>query len=169
MNEFFISDADLAPLKGQVVVCTGSASGIGLATCKMLTEQLGAYVVGGDLFEPREPVNSENFTYVKTNVTKWDELKNLFKTAVDKYGKVDHVFANAGMVFPMPRSRRFKRNNSRYKACLRRSPLLRRATRTASRGRRTTTYTPSTSSPLQTLSSLVSTGCKRTPTAAASS
>jgi NAD(P)-dependent dehydrogenase (short-subunit alcohol dehydrogenase family) len=36
-------------------------------------------------------------TFVKTDVRNWKDLTNLFKAAKDKYGKVDYVFANAGI------------------------------------------------------------------------
>jgi NAD(P)-dependent dehydrogenase (short-subunit alcohol dehydrogenase family) len=34
---------------------------------------------------------------VKTNVAVWSELIALFKATKDAYGRVDHVFANAGV------------------------------------------------------------------------
>jgi NAD(P)-dependent dehydrogenase (short-subunit alcohol dehydrogenase family) len=56
---------------------------------------VGAYVVGGDL-NP-SPTRHTNFAFVKTNVTLWADLVNLFKEAVARYGHIDHVYANAGI------------------------------------------------------------------------
>jgi hypothetical protein len=35
--------------------------------------------------------------FLKTDVTSWKEQVALFKAAQEKYGKIDHVFANAGI------------------------------------------------------------------------
>lgn len=35
--------------------------------------------------------------YTKVDVTSWDDQKALFKLATEKYGRVDHAFANAGV------------------------------------------------------------------------
>lgn len=92
--EFTIKDSELAPLKGQVVVLTGGSSGIGLATTKLLLS-LGCFVVAGDLAP--SPITDAALTSLITNVTSWPDLLTLFKTAVAKHGRVDHVLANAGM------------------------------------------------------------------------
>lgn len=95
MPEFTVSDDDLASLNGKVVLLTGCSSGIGLATVKELLN-VGAKVVGGDLSAPKSAVDSQDFEYVQVNVTDWKALRNLFKHAINKFGHIDHVFANAG-------------------------------------------------------------------------
>lgn len=95
MPEFTVSDGDLAPLKGKVVLLTGCSSGIGLATVKELLKA-GAKVVGGDLSEPKSAVDSQDFVFVQVDVTDWKALCNLFKQAMSRFGHIDHVFANAG-------------------------------------------------------------------------
>jgi len=72
---------------------TGASSGIGLATLLLFT-QLGATVINADLVPPRE--KARNSIFVKTDVTKWSDLKSLFHDTVNEYGRVDIVFANAG-------------------------------------------------------------------------
>ncbi|KAJ0119893.1 hypothetical protein J7T55_000743 [Diaporthe amygdali] len=96
MPEFTISDDDLAPLSGKVVLLTGCSSGIGLATVKELLK-VGAKVVGGDLSDMKSAVDSRDFEFVQVNVTDWKALCNLFKHAISKFGHIDHVFANAGI------------------------------------------------------------------------
>jgi NAD(P)-dependent dehydrogenase (short-subunit alcohol dehydrogenase family) len=71
----------------------GGSSGIGLATIELL-ESLGALVVSGDI---QEPPTKGNFLFVKTDVRNWSDLTKLFKAAKDKHGRVDYVFANAGI------------------------------------------------------------------------
>ncbi|KAF2193209.1 NAD(P)-binding protein [Zopfia rhizophila CBS 207.26] len=95
MTSFTISDDDLQSLKDQVVVITGGSSGIGLATVKRLLG-IGAKVVVGDLNEPPEPEKSQ-VTYLKVDATSWKEQLELFKKAKEKYGTVNHAFANAGI------------------------------------------------------------------------
>lgn len=73
---------------------SGCASGIGKAATEVLL-QFGAKVVGSDL--NASPTEHPNFTFQRVNVTKWTELRELFKTAADKHGRIDHVYANAGI------------------------------------------------------------------------
>ncbi|PPJ60885.1 hypothetical protein CBER1_11206 [Cercospora berteroae] len=90
-----IDEKILAPLRNQVVVITGGSSGIGLATARTLLD-LGALVCIGDL-HATSLVHS-NLTFTKTNVTSWRDLARLFSEAASRAGRIDHVFANAGML-----------------------------------------------------------------------
>ncbi|KAK4543155.1 hypothetical protein LTR36_005933 [Oleoguttula mirabilis] len=94
MTEFTIKDNDFASLAGKSVVVTGGSSGIGLATAKLLLD-IGASVVSGDLNPP--PIEHEKLAFVETDVAQWTDLKSLFKRAKDLHGRIDHVFANAGI------------------------------------------------------------------------
>jgi NAD(P)-dependent dehydrogenase (short-subunit alcohol dehydrogenase family) len=64
-----------------------------LATVELLVS-LGALVVSGDI---QQPVVANDYLHVQTDVRNWADLVNLFKIAKEKYGKVDCVFANAGI------------------------------------------------------------------------
>jgi NAD(P)-dependent dehydrogenase (short-subunit alcohol dehydrogenase family) len=96
MVEIIIEDAALDSVASKVIVVTGCASGIGLATTKLLLFK-GAHLVAGDIHPPKEDMSKEHFLFQTTDVTNWDQLKALFKTALDQHGRVDHVFANAGV------------------------------------------------------------------------
>ncbi|KAH7087580.1 hypothetical protein FB567DRAFT_348324 [Paraphoma chrysanthemicola] len=93
MTDFQINDGNLTGFKGKVAIITGGSSGIGLATVELLVS-LGALVVSGDI---QPPPTSGEFLFVKTDVRSWKDLTQLFKTAKEKHGKVDYVFANAGI------------------------------------------------------------------------
>ncbi|GAP89882.2 putative (-)-trans-carveol dehydrogenase [Rosellinia necatrix] len=109
MAQFVIKDDDLTGLKGQVVIVTGSSSGIGLATVQLLLS-LGASVIGTDVQPPPPPPPPEEqqqqqqdsadggeFSFHEVSVTDWAGLRDVFKAAVARHGRVDHVFANAGV------------------------------------------------------------------------
>lgn len=53
-------------------------------------------MVNGDIAPPPE-ANIPNVTFVKTSVASWPELLHLFKETKKQHGRVDHVFANAGV------------------------------------------------------------------------
>ncbi|RGP74455.1 short-chain dehydrogenase [Fusarium longipes] len=95
MAEFVIQDDKLTALSGKVIVITGGSSGIGLSTVELLLS-LGASVVSGDV-QPPQKQHEGSFTFVKTDVSVWSDLVALFKKAKEVYGRIDHVFANAGL------------------------------------------------------------------------
>lgn len=95
MAEFFIKDQDLAALKDKVVIITGGSSGIGLATVDTLLSN-GAFVVNADINPPTQQAEG-SYTFVRTDVAAWADQVALFKKTKETYGRIDHVFANAGI------------------------------------------------------------------------
>ncbi|KAF5702237.1 (-)-trans-carveol dehydrogenase, partial [Fusarium globosum] len=95
MAELIVKDIDLSPMKGQVVIVTGGSSGIGLATVELL-QSVGAWVVNGDVQAPSRKFDG-GYIFVRTDVAKWEDLLVLFKEAKKICGRIDHVFANAGI------------------------------------------------------------------------
>ena len=116
MSDFQITDSDLSRSKfeGKVAIVTGTifptqilkpqnpkpnqtptggSSGIGLATVELLSS-LGATIVSADINPPPAP---GSFVYVQTDVTQWSSLTKLFKSAIAAHGRIDFVFANAGI------------------------------------------------------------------------
>ncbi|KAI7342655.1 hypothetical protein KC354_g16169 [Hortaea werneckii] len=99
MATFTIEEEGLTALKDTVVVVTGGSSGIGLATTSLLLK-LGAAVVIGDINPPpaqQQQQQNDKLSFVKTDVSKWEDLVNLFKHAKHHHRRIDHVFANAGI------------------------------------------------------------------------
>jgi NAD(P)-dependent dehydrogenase (short-subunit alcohol dehydrogenase family) len=86
----------------KVAIVTGGASGIGEETVKLFAQE-GAKVVIADFSERGQEV-SDRFNregldtfFVKTNVVDEDDVKNMVTQTVNKYGRVDILFANAGI------------------------------------------------------------------------
>lgn len=101
MSQFHPDEAAFSTLKDKVVVLTGGATGIGAAVVKRLHES-GALVVFGDVASEAasslvSSLKGDNVTFVSCDVTKYDQIYNLFKVANDKYGRVDHAASIAGI------------------------------------------------------------------------
>ncbi len=87
-------------LEGKVAVITGGSSGIGLAAAKLFVAE-GAYVfiTGRRQNELDEAVDQigRNVTPIQGDVSKSSDLDRLYKAVREQKGKLDIVFANAGI------------------------------------------------------------------------
>ncbi|KAF9630719.1 hypothetical protein BFW01_g1281 [Lasiodiplodia theobromae] len=96
MSEINISSDAFQTLKDKIVLITGGSSGIGLAAAKLAVKS-GAKVVVGDV-NPLPPAEQNpSIHFVSTDVTSWSSVTALFEAAQKLHGRVDHVFANAGI------------------------------------------------------------------------
>jgi len=90
----------LGKLEGKVAVVTGGNSGIGLATARRFVAE-GAYVfvTGRRQAELDEAVASvgANVRGVRGDVSSLDDLDRLYRTVRDEKGRIDVLFANAGL------------------------------------------------------------------------
>jgi len=94
-------------IKGRVIVITGASSGLGEAATRLLSAQ-GATVVLGARRSDRLQSLADELTgkggkalAVTTDVTRRDQVKKLVDTAVQKFGRIDVMINNAGI---MPRA-----------------------------------------------------------------
>jgi len=86
-------------LKDKVVIVTGGSSGIGLTTVELFRKE-GAKVIIGDLQPPPShlgALSKSELSYCETDVTSWKSLSGLFSQAFDSFGRIDIVYANAGI------------------------------------------------------------------------
>ncbi|MGW6445078.1 3-oxoacyl-ACP reductase [Lentzea sp. NPDC055074] len=88
-------------LEGRVAVVTGGGSGIGLATARRFASE-GAKVVVADLDPASGKAAADEVAglFVQVDVTDEEQVKALFQTTVDTYGKLDIAFNNAGISPP---------------------------------------------------------------------
>jgi len=91
-------------VKDKVVVLTGAASGIGRATAILFAQQ-GAIQVLSDIDEDGLKgtydlieEGKDRTIFMKVDVRKPDEVKNMIETTIEKYGKIDVLIVNAGVV-----------------------------------------------------------------------
>lgn len=85
----------------KVVVITGGSSGIGLAAARQFAaEGAHVYIAGRRAAELDEAVASlgGRATAVQADVAKVEDLQRLYRTVQAAHGRVDVVFANAGLV-----------------------------------------------------------------------
>jgi 3alpha(or 20beta)-hydroxysteroid dehydrogenase len=82
-------------LKGKVAVVTGAASGIGLATAKRFAEA-GAKVVVADKNDASSVAKEIGGLFIRTDVTREEQVKALMEQTAQKHGRIDIVINNAG-------------------------------------------------------------------------
>jgi NAD(P)-dependent dehydrogenase (short-subunit alcohol dehydrogenase family) len=90
----------MAKLTGKVAVVTGGNSGIGLATAKRFREEGARVVISGrdqkTLDEAVKTIGGD-VVAVRGDVSKLGDLDKLYKLVAEKFGKIDVLFANAGI------------------------------------------------------------------------
>ncbi|HZG17147.1 MAG TPA: SDR family oxidoreductase [Candidatus Bathyarchaeia archaeon] len=94
----------MSGVKGKVVVITGASSGIGEATAQLLAS-LGAHVImGARRIERLEALASAihaeggSAVYQQLDVTELDQVQEIIRLAKSRFGRVDVVLNNAGVM-----------------------------------------------------------------------
>lgn len=97
-------------IKGKVVIITGASSGIGEASAKLLASKGAKIVLGARREEKLKNIaddiiaNGGEATYAVTDVTKPEDNERLVSLGKEKFGKVDVMFLNAGLMPNSPLS-----------------------------------------------------------------
>lgn len=93
----------MSRLAGRVAIVTGAASGIGRASAERFAAE-GAAVVIADLVRDAGEAVAESIRaaggqahFVETDVTREDDVRAMVATAVERFGKLDILFNNAGI------------------------------------------------------------------------
>jgi NADP-dependent 3-hydroxy acid dehydrogenase YdfG len=91
-------------IKDKIVLITGASSGIGYSTAMALSKE-GAKIVAGArrierLEELKKSVESQGGEIIiqKLDVTKLDDCNNFAKIAIERYGNIDVLVNNAGIM-----------------------------------------------------------------------
>ena len=86
--------------EARTVLITGASTGIGAATARRLREAGDRLVLAGRREQPLADLAAElgdDEVLVKTcDVTDWDQVQALTEVAIERFGAIDVVFANAG-------------------------------------------------------------------------
>lgn len=89
-------------LKNKVVIITGASSGIGKATAEYLAQKGAKVVLAARRKERLEKIKAELADYevsvVPTDVTNFEQVQNLVNFTEKKYGRIDVMYNNAGIM-----------------------------------------------------------------------
>jgi NADP-dependent 3-hydroxy acid dehydrogenase YdfG len=100
-------------IEEKVVVITGASSGLGEATARLLSSQGASVVLGARRVDRLKSLADEltqkggKALAVATDVTNSDQVKSLVEASVQKFGRIDVMINNAGLM-PLSLLERFK-------------------------------------------------------------
>lgn len=90
----------MGKLDGKVALITGAAGGIGRATSKLFIEEGAKGVVMADIWDEMGQKTADelgsNAEYIHTDVSQESAIKKSIDLAIEKFGRLDVVFSNAG-------------------------------------------------------------------------
>ena len=98
-------------IEGKVVVITGASSGLGEATARMLSAQGAVVVLGARRVDRIEALAKElsdaggRALALQTDVTRAADVQRLVDAAVEKFGRIDVLVNNAGLMPSSPLER----------------------------------------------------------------
>ena len=92
-------------LEGKVALVTGGNSGIGLASAKRLKEEGAKVAITGrnqKTLDEAVKALGNDVVAIQSDVAKTGDIEKVFETVTKKLGKVDVLFANAGVAKFLP-------------------------------------------------------------------
>ena len=107
-----MKDKDMSNnIEGKIVVITGASSGLGEATARMLSAHGATVVLGARRVERIVALADElvrgggQALALQTDVTRSEDVQRLVDGAVEKYGRIDVMINNAGLMPSSPLER----------------------------------------------------------------
>ncbi len=91
-------------LEDKVAVITGGTSGIGERTAEIFVEQGAFVVIAGRSSEKGDEIAQrlgERAVFVRTDVTQESDIKNMIDSSIERFGRIDCLFNNAGAPGPI--------------------------------------------------------------------
>ncbi|WP_127544247.1 MULTISPECIES: SDR family oxidoreductase [Paenibacillus] len=94
----------MSNVKGKVVVITGASSGIGESTARLLAQHGAHVVIGARRMERLEALASSirleggSVEYHSLDVTRLEEMQTIVDLAQTRYGRIDVILNNAGVM-----------------------------------------------------------------------
>ena len=92
-------------LSNKVVVIMGASSGIGAATSRLLAKDNAKLVIAARRLNRLEEIQKDfpgKIDAYKADVTKFEDVKNVIDKTVKKYGRIDVLYNNAGIMPTAP-------------------------------------------------------------------
>src|SRR5699024_1323959 len=92
-------------LSNKVVVIMGASSGIGAATSRLLAKDNAKLVIAARRLNRLEEIQKDfpgKIDAYKADVTKFEDVKNVIDKTVEKYGRIDVLYNNAGIMPTAP-------------------------------------------------------------------
>ncbi|MEE2745295.1 MAG: SDR family NAD(P)-dependent oxidoreductase, partial [Pseudomonadota bacterium] len=89
----------MSRLGGKVAIVTGATSGIGLKTVEQFVQEGSSVVLAARRKEQGKAIQErlgDKALFIKTDVTREEEIENLIQKTVERFGKIDAFFCNAG-------------------------------------------------------------------------
>ncbi len=89
-------------LKGKVIIITGASSGIGKATAELLAGEGAKLILAARrkdrLDEIKDSLPEACISTIKADVTNFEDVQSVVDFANDKFGRIDVMFNNAGVM-----------------------------------------------------------------------
>lgn len=100
-----IEERKVAKLEGKIALITGGTTGIGLASAKLFQEE-GAQVIitgrsAGTLAEAQQELGPKAVV-IQSDTSKLADIDHLIEQVRTRFGRIDILFANAGVAFFAP-------------------------------------------------------------------
>lgn len=92
-------------LENKVAIITGATSGMGLETAKLFLQNGAKVVLTGRSQEKLDALQNElegDFLLIKADAANIEDSKKLINLTVDRFGKIDILFLNAGVFKAAP-------------------------------------------------------------------